>query len=284
MGDQWSKHLAEKGYTGISLPSREFKLLTLVYEYHGARGHDNAFDYLAPSVRAHLPAPDLDYDLPAISGERTRSVDLSIGLKILSGLISALGGGTLGLNAGFKSAKKLTFSYDGISSETISPVPLQAELNRCPAPASGLLRDWLGDHLYVVTSVLKATKITVTAHDQHGTEVGLDVPVISGAVGANLGVKASGTADSTVTFEGTRAVPFAVRLFQVVTMKSSGMLTLKTVKEGDVIVKAVMAKKDSDLGLPVMPPIEVEDEPTAVVEVWDPESEAGLVAADEDAE
>jgi hypothetical protein len=243
MADQWSKHLAEQGYTGIALPSPEFDLLTLVFEHHGARGHQDAFDQLAPGVAKLLPAPKKNVGLPTIAGERTRSLELGVGLQVLSGLISALGGGTLGLDLGFKSARKLTFAYDGITSETLNAVALQQALGDVRAPSSGLLRDWLGDHLMVVTSVLRARKITVNAHSDTGISAKLDVPVISNAVGASLSVKTEAGNDAAVTFEGTEAVPFAVKLFQVIATGSSGQqrLSLRSVKDGSFSIKTVGA-------------------------------------------
>lgn len=236
----WTKQLADKGFTGISLPSNEFAPLTLVYEYHGARSHENAFDNLAPGVAASLPPTVSAGDLPSISGVQTRSLDLGLGLKVLSGLISALGGGTLGLDAGFKSASKITFAYTGVSSETLNAVSLQMALNAVAPPASGLLADWLGDHLFVITSVLRASKITVTAHSDSGAKVGLDVPVISGAASGSVNVDVSHAADGTVTYEGTTPVAFAAKLFQIVPAKIGGAkrLTLKSVKQGSDAIRA----------------------------------------------
>ena len=270
MADQWTKHLADKGYTGIALPSPEFRLFTLVFERNGARGHQNAFDQLAPGVAASMAQPERNANLPAIAGERTRSVDVQVGLKILSGLIAALGGGTLGIKAGFDRARKLTFAYDGISSETLNAVLLQQALNGVAPPAGGLLRDWLDDHLYVVTSVLRATKISVSAEATEGETVAVDVPVISGAVGANVSVAAKAGDKSTVTFQGGVAVPFAVGLFQVRETKIGGQrrLTLRTVKAGTVGVKTLPASAtghdaDADQG---------ELAPTVLD--WNPEREA----------
>ncbi|TVV76040.1 hypothetical protein [Sphingomonas solaris] len=236
MADQWTTHLAAKGYTGIGLPSPEFRLLTLIFERDGARGHENAFEQLAPGIAVKLPQPEQNVNLPAIAGERTRSVDVGAGIKILAGLIAALGGGTLGLEAGFKAARKLTFSYDGISSETLNAVALEQHLNGVAVPQPGLLRSWLDDHLYLITSVLRARKITVTGHSERDTNAKVDVPVISGAVGGSLTVKAGGADDSTVTFEGTTGVPFAAKLFQLQKTGSSSQarLTLKATKVGGV--------------------------------------------------
>lgn len=247
MTDSWTRHLADKGYTALALPSHEFELLTLVFERDGARGHDASFDQLAPGVRAQLAPPEQNASLPAIAGERTRSVGLAGGLKLLSGLLAALGGGVLGLEAGFRTARKLTFAYAGLSSETLNAVELQLLLNTVPQPPEGgLLRAWMDDHLYVVTSVLRARRVSVTAHDDDGSEVGVDVPIISGAISGNIDTRFSGADHSTVTFVATEAVPVAVRLYQVVPTRIADrrMLSLKTVRDGTVEIKSREASAD----------------------------------------
>lgn len=275
VADQWAKHLGDRGYTGIALPSPEFGLFTLVYERNGARGQQNAFEQLAPGVAARLPAAEQNANLPPIAGERTRAVDLGVGLKVLSGLVAALGGGTAGLDAGFGAARKLTFAYDGLSSESLNAVALQQALNGVPAPAGGVLRDWLDDHLYVITSVFRAKTISVTGHSESGAKVAIDVPAISNAVGDRLAVATGGGDDATVTFSGAAGVPFGARLFQILKIGSgaSARLTLRTAKEATVTIKAMPALESVAGGGAA------QWGPRPAVLDWAPESEAQAEAA-----
>ena len=240
MADAITESLKREGWTAIPFPNSSFRLLTLVFERNGARGHSNDFEYLAPGIAGKLPIDDID-QVPDISGERSQSRDVSLGLSILSGLISALGGGTLGLKAGFKNADKVTMAYSGLSAQAISPVALQQSLSGVPVPTGGLLRDWLDDNLYAATAVLSARKIAIEATKSGGQETGLDVPVISGAVGANVKVTAGNESKSKIIFESERPAPIALQLYKVNKIKTGGVqhLTLATVKQGTVQIMAV---------------------------------------------
>jgi len=55
---------------------------------------------------------------------------------------------------------------------------------------------------------LKSASITVTASDQHGAGVSVDVPAIQGVVGANVSVKANSAGNDTLTFAGKVPVSF----------------------------------------------------------------------------
>jgi hypothetical protein len=63
--------------------------------------------------------------------------------------------------------------------------------------------------------VLKSNSITVTATDSHGAEVGIDLPHIEGIADAKIGVKPSGSSNSTVTFSGPVAVTFGFAVQEI---------------------------------------------------------------------
>jgi hypothetical protein len=56
--------------------------------------------------------------------------------------------------------------------------------------------------------VLKSDSLTVTATDERGAEINLDVPAIQALVGAKVGVTTAGSSSSTITFAGPVAVTF----------------------------------------------------------------------------
>ena len=61
---------------------------------------------------------------------------------------------------------------------------------------------------FLILDVLKSDSLTVTASDEQGGEIGLDVPAIQGLVGANVKVKPSSASNSTLTFTGQTPVTF----------------------------------------------------------------------------
>ena len=56
--------------------------------------------------------------------------------------------------------------------------------------------------------MLKSDTITVSATDEHGAEVAVDVPAIQSLVGAKVAVKPSGSSTSTLAFTGQQPITF----------------------------------------------------------------------------
>src|SRR5258705_197539 len=61
---------------------------------------------------------------------------------------------------------------------------------------------------FLIVEVLKSDAITVSASDEHGQEVALDVPAIQQLVGANVKVKPSGSSSGAITYAGPAPVTF----------------------------------------------------------------------------
>lgn len=233
MSSFFNKTLADKGYTALVLPSDSWKLLTLAFEHRSARGHTNSIDSLVPGTSALTRSAITQ--LPTLAGVKTASMDLGFGLKLLSGLISTLGGNSLGLDLGFKSATKVTYSYDALDGEEIDPIALDGMLRNTSAPTGGLLADFLSDHLWIVTTLLRAKKVKVEAESATGAKAAIDVPAIANLASGNLKIDFSNAANGSVVFESLNAgVPIAVKIFQVRPVDSAGgkVLGLRAVKDG----------------------------------------------------
>jgi hypothetical protein len=170
---------------------------------------------------------------PGLSGKVVRSSDVGGSLKILSGLIGALGGGTLGLDAQFKSGSTVTFEYGNVTMTEISPVALEQYLRSGEAPPEdSLLGRYLSDHLFIATRVLRARKFSINVQRSNGQSIGVDLPVIQNAVGAAIKVTHSGEAEATITFEGDQDVAFAFEAYWV--REDDGELYLQPTKAGKV--------------------------------------------------
>jgi hypothetical protein len=61
---------------------------------------------------------------------------------------------------------------------------------------------------FLIVEVLKSDAITVSATDEHGKEIALDVPAIQQLVGANVKAKLSGSSTSAITYAGPAPVTF----------------------------------------------------------------------------
>jgi hypothetical protein len=232
MADSFTKHLRERGFNAIALPTSSFGALSLVYEFHGRRGWSNDFEHLVqnqaapPTVQGPTQEPDL-------SGKVVNKLEASGTLSVLGGLISALGGGTLGVKGGFEKASTITFEYGQVSMVQVSEAGLDAYLRAgTPPPKDSLLGKYLTDHLYVATRVLRSRSFTVSAQDSKGQAIGLDIPVIQNAVGAKVSVERSSSSDTKIVFKGDVDVSFAFQAFLV--EQSGGKLSIKPTKAGTI--------------------------------------------------
>lgn len=176
-----------------------------------------------------------------IEGTETSKVNASIGLNILGAFIGALGGGNLGLQAGFTRAKTVTFKYSAVTEDSVDVLALEkfiraGKIN--PHIPSGTVDKVIEDELYAITSVLKTQKIVVSAQGNGGQSVQLDVPVIQEAVGGNLKVGNEGSVQSSVVFEGAIAIPFAFQAVQMVFNESQEFMTTEQLPAGDAAARA----------------------------------------------
>jgi len=116
------------------------------------------------------------------------------------------------LDLAYKRARKVQFSYTGVTSTVVSPLEAGNYM------ASGTLNTsnpvvqhyfmQPDSQAFVIVDVLKSNSITVIALDEHGTEVGVDVPSIEGILGANVKVKPGGASNSSITYTGKKPVTF----------------------------------------------------------------------------
>jgi hypothetical protein len=177
-----------------------------------------------------------------IEGKETSKVNVAIGLSILGSFVGALGGGKLGIDAGFNRARTVTFEYVGVMEDAVDVLALEKFVKAgrvSPQIPAGTLEKLLDDEVYVVTSVLKTRKIVVNAQGEGGVTVQVDVPVIQEAVGGNLKVDSSGTHQSRVTFEGAVPVAFAFQAVQLVFADSGEFLTTEQLPAGDAAARAL---------------------------------------------
>lgn len=177
-----------------------------------------------------------------IEGVESSKVNVSIGLNILGSFLGALGGGNLGLNVGFNRARSVTFKFTAVTEDSIDVLALEqfvrsGRINEHVPP--GTVDKLIDDEVYVVTSVLKTKTLGVSAQADNGLNVQLDVPVIQQAVGGSIKVGSEGSLNSTISFEGPVAVPFAFQAVQLVFSDSGEFLTTEQLPAGDAAARAL---------------------------------------------
>ena len=154
-----------------------------------------------------IPVTSGDQPGPNINGTSSNNVDAGIGLNILGGLISALGGSTLGINLAYKRARWVQFEYTDVIENSCDPALIDIFLAATPInPLSlGATKLINKDKAFVVTSTLKSRKIKVIAKDDQNNSIGIDLPVVQQAIGANI--KAGSVTGSNTVVEYEAAIP-----------------------------------------------------------------------------
>lgn len=205
------------GYNVIRLPRADFEPL-LVLSQQG--GDDLSVDGpLGGIMSAPGGLPPVTQGVVAadINGNKSSDLKIDLGLSILSGILSALGAGKIGLNAEYSNAATIQFQFSDVTIDGINRTDLDKFLDIASLSSGpGIQRLLDADKAYIVTSIIKSPTISVIAKDKNGASVGVDVPIIQNAVGGKVDVQTSAGADQTVTYKGKTPVAFGFQAVQLI--------------------------------------------------------------------
>ena len=165
-----------------------------------------------------LPPVGPDEQAAFINGKRTRNLSISVGLSLLGGIIGAITGSKVKLDAGYKKASALAFEFHDVKVNQINQLQLSkfltaAKIDETVGPPAKLLE---ADKLYIITSTIKSTKFTTEALKEGGLAVEVDTPIIKSVVGASVAVQSEGSSKSKITYKGDVPLVFG---FQAVRME-----------------------------------------------------------------
>ncbi len=231
--DSSNQYLRDDGYNVVRLPRDFLPPLSLVARQGGSTDYIGGLDQLITTPPGPLPTVVTDQIAPNINGKSTSNLKLSLGLSILNGLISGLGGGTLGASAAFTNAKTLTFEFNNVVFDSVPPLSVSNYLRDGDVDAdSPLLQQYvLGNgSLFVVTERLKSSEITVSFETNPGVKASVSVPVIANQVGGSVSVDLSGQRTNAVVFKGDKRLTFGFKCFQIGV--KDGVITMFSVKPG----------------------------------------------------
>lgn len=235
--DNSNTFLRDVGYNVIKLPRDSFHPLDLLASDGRALQYIGSIDKLLTNSSAPMPNVMVDKVAASVNGNATSSMNISIGLSILNGLIQALGGGTLKLDLGFTNARKSTFQFANVVFDSAAPIDVGKYIQGGEFDANNpLLKNILGHgRLFVVTETLKASEITVKFEKSDGVKATVDVPVIKQAVGANIGVDVQAGSENVVTFKGdpNTRLAFGFKCYEIA--YNDGDIEMIAVKAGGVV-------------------------------------------------
>lgn len=242
------KALKDKGYNVVQLPKADL-LPTQLLVRNGKRLQrlGDLTSVFNPDPQAPVPPISADKGGPNISGTSSADLDVGVGLNILGGLISALGGSTLGLTMGYQRARSVQFEYvDTIENHAqvsaIDAFLAGATINPFARAVAQMLE---ADNVYVITSTLKAKKLNVSAKDSSKASLAVDVPVIQNAIGGNVKLTSSGAGSTIVTYEGAVPLVFGIQAVRLI-FENGKYRSMKLVDSGKVSLEAA-AEQGGDI-------------------------------------
>jgi hypothetical protein len=218
--DPFLTYLKSYGYNPIRLPKADPQPLQLLVR-EGSGDLTRLGDLATLMVSGNnIPLPSISKDVRTanISGQRTSDLSIGIGLSILTSIIGAVGGSTLGLDVKYKEAQSAAFEFQDVYEDKIDLVKLDqfladADVNPFSVYVSKLLD---ADELFVITATIKSNKFTVEARKSNNVGLDLNVPEIQEVVGGNIQVSGAATATSKITYDARIPLVFgfqAVQLF-----------------------------------------------------------------------
>ena len=198
------------GYNVIKLPRVGIEPMDVI-------GKDTTTQWLGPlslvwKSPVAVPTPSAPHAAAVLAGQKTDALDLKFGLKVLANALAAFGATVPSLDFAYNRARKVQFSYTNVTSTVVAPFDAGNYLaGGTLNTSSPVVQHYFQDpeaEAFLILDVLKSDSITVTASDDHGVSVDVDVPSIQAMVGANVGVKVSGGSSSTLTYSGKQPVSF----------------------------------------------------------------------------
>jgi hypothetical protein len=198
------------GYNVVKLPRVGIEPLDVI-------GRDDTTQWLGSLTTVwkstvDVPAPAAPRPAAVVNGQKTDQLDVSFGLTILANALAAFGATVPSLDVAYHRAPKVQFAYTNVTSTVIPALEagnylVSGTLNT----ENPVVKHYFMDpdsQAFLILDVLKSDSVTVTATDESGTAVEVDVPNIKGVVGAKVGVKPSGASNSTITYSGPTPVTF----------------------------------------------------------------------------
>lgn len=253
-------YLKDYGYATLALPRASVQPLQMVTS--NGKMLVPAGPLAASFLAGAVPLPAINRaKAGSISGSKSKSLKIDVGLNLLGSVIGALAGSSLGLKAAYQKASTVEYEFGDVFEKRADFNALDSFLAAAQeatgmGPAIKALLD--SDKIYVITAVIETSSISVKASSSNGTGVSLDVPVIQQVVGGQVGVQ-SGSSDNSVIKYSTVNEPLTIgaELVQLYYRrdKTSGKMVYevaKQIKSGDAHVALAPIAAPAASGGPVV--------------------------------
>jgi hypothetical protein len=212
-------YLNEQGYNVVRLPRKGIVPLGVIGRDNHAKNWLGTIDQIWTSP-VPAPKPGDPQTVAGLNGTKTSDLDISLGLEILANALSGMFGSTVpSLNAAYKNAKSVQFSFKDVRSVGIDPFVIGNFLAKGGLSGGPFVKRYFTGQknveALIVTEVLQAKSIGVIGKKDASTEVGVDVPQIQAAVGAKINVGLASGSQSEVVYEGQEFLSFGYKAFGI---------------------------------------------------------------------
>lgn len=238
--DEVTNYLKKYGYTALRLPRAGVLPLDMRVAPNGKDVQDWGRLSDLPGF-GPCPPVSSDVEVAAVVGKWTTDMKASLGLEILSGVISALSGVSVNLTSQFSSVRTVAFMFNEAKEQSVSPVLLESFLSGRDIDAtdnSQTLAYIRENKLYIINSILKSSDFMVNFDGSNSTDLSTEVNALKDLVGAKIDVNYSSSAKSQVSFRASNPedrLVFGCQLARLSFSKVNGanVLTIKAASATD---------------------------------------------------
>jgi hypothetical protein len=170
--------------------------------------------------------------------DRTKAVDINLGLKILEGFFQAFKMAPAVVGTAFKGVKHISFSFNNVKRRWIDLNHLGATIRNRPLdlehPSIGIFKGEDATDMLLVSDALVSNSFSVNAEKGNDFNLDVGIPAINKAIAdLNAKVKVKSDSKSSISFEGDEALTFAFSCVRLKFDPGTGAISLQeTVSRG----------------------------------------------------
>lgn len=216
-GDPLENYLKTFGFSVVLLPREGIRPLQVATMKAGRRLQTlgdlvDLFEGVPP------PAPAITVSTASnLSGAQSGGLKIGVGLKLLSGALQAIGVPPLSGSAGFDKASTMRFEFGDVTIESAAFLPISKFVGAAgrissDATIKGMVA---AQSIHVITDVLRARTLLISAEDKIGREAAIDVPAIKGLLDGKASVKSTSGTSSQIALTSAMPLAFGIKAAQL---------------------------------------------------------------------
>jgi hypothetical protein len=207
------------GYNVVRLPRTDLLPLEVLGSESGRA--PQLLGRLDAVWESKIPTPPITSgDVATVSGRSTSDVRIGFGLKILEGILGAMGATVPQVGLAYSQARSVRFEFKDPDLRKIDPLLVgnflaQGDLRtENPFVRHYMLSE--DTEAYVVTEVLLSSSIRVVALDKSEVGAKLDVKAITEGLGANVQVNMNAGIEGDLVYKGKQPLAFGYKAHEIV--------------------------------------------------------------------